>query len=182
MSRNFLILGTQRTGSSALFKLLNLHPDVACGAEWARHVPYHKKLRVTEQGLTGAFTGIGSPHEAAMTQRYHEHKHWLGCKILFRASDKWVGHPRLSPALWFDRLEAYLRWIAQRPEIHIIHLTRLHAVDWLKSKYMAEATVYMGQQYPDGMKVTIPVHKAVKRLYAKNWLDARLETLTHSNP
>jgi hypothetical protein len=182
MLNNFLILGTQRTGSNALFHLLNLHPDVACGAEWVRRVPWHRKLRVTELGLAGVFTGLESPHREAMTQRYHEHKRWLGCKILFRASDKWVGHPRFSPTLWLDRLEAYLRWIAQRPDLHIIHLTRSHAVDWLKSKYMAEATVYMGQQYPDGMKVTIPVHKAVKRLYTKNWLDARLETLTHSNP
>ena len=81
------------------------------------------------------------------------------------------------------RAEAYLRWMSQRPNIHIIHLTRSHAVEWLKSKYMAKVTgAYMGKQYPDGMKVTIPVHKAVKRLYAKNWLDARLKRLRHSNP
>jgi len=182
MLKNFLILGTQRTGSNALVHLLNYHPDIACGAEWTRRIPWHRKLRVTEQGLAGVFTELEPRRRAEMSRVYHEHKRWLGCKILFRASDKWVGHPRLSPALWFDRLEAYLRWIAQRPDIHIIHLTRSHAMEWLKSKYMAEVTVYMGRQYPDGMKVTIPVHQAVKRLYAKNWLDARLETLTKSNP
>jgi hypothetical protein len=183
MVNNFVIVGTQRTGSTALVNLLNLHPDVACGAEWARRVPWHRKLRVIENGLAGVFSGLESRHRATITQIYREHKRWLGCKILFRSSDKWVSHPRLSPALWLDRLEEYLRWIAQRPDIHIIHLTRSHAIEWLKSKYMAEVTgSYMGKQYPDDMKVTIPVSKAVKRVYAKNWLDARLEVLAHSNP
>ena len=183
MTNNFLIVGTQRTGSTALFNLLNLHPDIACGAEWARRVAWHKKLRVVENGLAGMFSDLEPRHQEKITQMYHPHKCWLGCKILFRASDQWVAHPRLSPALWLDRLEAYLKWIARQPDIHIIHLTRSHAIEWLKSKYMSEATgFYTGKRYPDGLKVTIPVRRAVKRLYAKNWVDARLETLAHSNP
>jgi hypothetical protein len=48
---------------------------------------------------------------------------------------------------------------------------------------MAEVTgAYTEKQYPDGMTVTIPVDKAVKRLYSMRWVETRLKTLAHSNP
>lgn len=183
MRKNFLIVGTQRTGSTVLFESLNLHPEIACGAEWPRRVGWHKKVKVTQRGLTGDFTALTPRHRQRITEVYHRQTRWLGCKVLFRSSDKWLIHPCFSPALWLDRLEDYLRWISGQPHIHIIHLTRCDAIEWLKSKYMAQMTkVYTGKRYPDDLKVEIPLRRAVKRLYAKNWIDDRLATVRNSNP
>ncbi len=102
---------------------------------------------------------------------------WLGFKLLFRSSDKWLVHPRFSLPLWLDRMENYLQWLSKRRDTHIIHIVRCDAIEWLKSKYPAYS-----RQYREGVKVEIPLRETIKRLRAKNWVDGRLATLADTNP
>lgn len=183
MTRNFTIVGTQRTGSTALYQSLNCHPEIACGGEWVQYVTWHKKLKVIQDALDGNFTVLTPRDQQLISKVYHQRTRWLGFKLLFRSSDKWLLHPRFSPSLWLDRLEEYLRWLSQRPDIHVIHIIRRDAMEWLKSKYLSSETgLFSGKQYPDGIKVKIPLNGAVKRLYTKNWIDTRLATLANTNP
>ena len=183
MVRNFMIVGTQRTGSTALYHSLNCHPDIACGGEWTQHVSWYKKLWVTPRALGGDFTVLSSRNRERISKVFHEHTQWLGFKLLFRSSDKWLLHPRFAPTLWLDRLEAYLQWLSRRSGIHIIHIVRQDAIEWLKSKYLSSTTgLYAVQTYPDDLKVDIPSREAVKRLHTKNWIDDRLANLAQTNP
>jgi len=182
MINNFIIVGTQRTGSTALFRALNFHPDIACGGEWTQNIPW-KKFRVAQQALNGNFTVLTPRKQELINQVFHENSRWLGFKMLFRSSDKWLWHPRLAPALRFDQLESSLSWIRKQPNLHVIHIVRRDAVDWLKSKYLASTTGFFAKQpYPHNLKVDIPLYSAVKRLEAKNWIDHRLSTLSQTNP
>jgi len=185
MAKHFLILGTQRTGSSVLYHSLNSHPEIACGGEWTLQAMWYNKVRFAQRALGGDFTVLTPSHQrwwkpdAIRSQQTR----WLGFKLLFRSSDKWLGHPRFSPALWLDRLEDHLRWLLKQPDIHIIHIVRCSAIEWLKSKYLSQATrTYTNRRYPDGSKIEIPFRGAVKRLHAKNWIDNRLAILANSNP
>lgn len=186
MAKNFLIVGTQRTGSQALFNALNLHPDIVCGGEWTQNVPPHQKLRFTERALAGDF---GDPVRARpkdmkrIEEFYQPGVTWLGFKILFRSSDKWLLHPRVSPALLIDRLESYIRWLESHQDIHIIQLVRQDPIEWLKSKYVSRATKLIQRRaYPDDTKIVIPVASARRALAAKKWIDHRLEKLRQTNP
>lgn len=186
MPIHFLIVGTQRTGSQALFHAFNLHPDVVCGGEWTHEVPWYKKVAVASRALVGDFaevTGTRPADEMRRAQELAAQAGWFGFKILFRSSDKWLVHPRLSPAQFFDRLEAHLVWLRQNREIRVIQLVRRDGIDWIKSKYLARATgTFTHTHYPEDAKITVPVHKALKSLQAKNWVDRRLATLADSNP
>jgi len=182
MMKNFLISGTQRTGSSALAEALGAHPSVACGWEWTQHVPWTRKLEVAERALAGDFSVLSRADQVHMAQVFDRDRDWLGFRRLFRSSNKWLVHPRFSPALWADRLEDHLAWLARRPDIHVIHVVRRDGVEWLKSKFVAEATkAYWGKRYPQ-VRVQIPPREAVARLRAKDWVDSRLATLASSNP
>lgn len=182
--RNFLIVGTQRTGSTALVRSLSFHPDIACGDEWTQRVPTHRKLNFTDRVLSGDFTLLTPAQRSRIEPRVGAGTRWLGFKILFRSSAIWFGGPQLAPALWFDHFGGFLRWIAARPSIHVIHVLRRDPVDWLKSKYLADkARAYAaGRTYPDGMTIDIPIAEAKKRLMAKDWIDERLAALCASNP
>jgi hypothetical protein len=91
-------------------------------------------------------------------------------------------HPRYCPALWADRLEDHLRWLARRPDIHVIHIVRRDGLEWLKSKFVSQATkAYWGKSYPE-VRVQIPPGEAIARLRAKDWVDGRLAALANSNP
>lgn len=183
MSENFIIVGTQRTGSTALYHALNFHPDIACGGEWTLTIPWYKKIKVAQRALEGNFTGLTPRNQKLIGKVFHEQTKWLGFKMLFRSSDKWFLHPRLAPALHLDQLESCLRWIGKRPNMRVIHIVRRDAVDWLKSKYLASATGHFTRhQYPDGFKIDIPLRSAVKRLQTKNWIDHRLASLAQKNP
>lgn len=183
MTKNFIIVGTQRTGSTALFRSFNFHPEIACGREWTHDFPFYKKLSVTERALAGDFSVLSPRSRKLIEAECSDETRWLGFKILFRSSDKWLIHPKLAPALWLDRLEAHIEWLARRTDISVIHLSRKNPVDWLKSKYLASRTgSYTQTPYPDQEKVRIPVKRAVKRIQTKNWLDTRLATLERSNP
>jgi LPS sulfotransferase NodH len=183
MVKNFLIVATQRTGSSALAESIGVHPLVACGWEWTQRVRWHRKLEVAKRALTGDFTCLGKADHAYMTEVFDGRQMWLGFRRLFRASDRWWIHPRLCPALWVDRLEAHLRWLASRPDIHVIHIVRRDGAEWIKSRVLARSTgIRWGRSYPQGATVEIPLSEAVARLRAKDWIDGRLATLAHSNP
>ena len=180
--KNFLIVGTQRTGSSALAEFVGLHPMVTCGWEWTLQVPWRRKLEVAEQALAGNFSFLIQKHQDHMANVFDSRKIWLGFRCLFRSSNKWIIHPRFSPALWLDRLEDHLCWLASQPDVHIIHIVRRQGLDWLKSVYVSrKANVYVGRTYPKGIKVRIPLREAVARLRAKDWVDYRLSTLANSN-
>ena len=176
-------MGTQRTGSTALFRTLNFHPHIACGPEWVLKTPYAKKIDTTERLLNGDFSGLPPGRQEMISERLTEDTQWLGFKILFRSSDQWYFHPALSPALWIDRLSDFIRWLSKRSDIHVIHICRNDHIDWLKSKYLASTTGrYGAKPYPEGSKVVIPVLEAVKRLRAKEWIDLRISSIADTNP
>jgi hypothetical protein len=182
--QNFLILGTQRTGSQALYGALNLHPQVLCGGEWTFKTPSPLKLRKAEEALSGNFNQfiVGHPHlEARYAGALTDQTRWLGFKILFRSSAKWLVHPALAPALWVDRLEGHLRWLRRHPEIHVIQLIRRDPVEWLKSKYLGRAIGHTHKTYPEGFKVRIPIGPALRAVGAKRWVDQRISELAETN-
>lgn len=182
--RNFLIVGTQRTGSTALVRSLTFHPDIACADEWTQRVPAHRKLAFTARALSGDFSELTEGQRSRIAPKFGEHTRWLGFKVLFRSSDKWAISPRFAPALWLDRIGGFRRWLAGRPQIHVIHIVRRDPVDWLKSKYLADKShaYAAGRSYPEGMTVEIPIAEAIRRLEAKDWLDASLAELAGTNP
>ena len=181
--RNFIIVGTQRTGSSALAESIGLHPMITCGWEWTLRVPWRKKFKVAERALAGEFSCLIQHHQDHMARVFDHGCTWLGFRRLFSSSPIWIIHPCFSPATWVDRLEGHLRWLARQGDIHIIHIVRSDSLDWLKSVYVARmANSYVGKAYPNGIKVRIPIRKAVARLRSKDWVDSRLATLANSNP
>jgi hypothetical protein len=183
MLENFLILGTQRTGSTALHRALNFHPAIACGNEWTQDVSPLRKFDVTERGLRGDFSVLSERQRRRIGPKFGPETRMLGFKILFRSSDKWLLHPRLAPALWADRLEGYIRWVAQRPALRVIHIVRSDSMEWLKSKYLSDATQsWTGRQYPESLRIEVPVARALRRLACKGWIDSRIATLGHTNP
>ena len=183
MSEKFVILGTQRTGSTALYNSLNFHPDIACGGEWTQRIAYHKKLAVSRRALSGDFSDLSNMYREFIADEYRQDIPWLGFKVLFRSTEKWLIHPCFSPALFLDRLESYIRWLSRCPEIRIIHIVRNDSVDWLKSRYLSRKTgMFSHRSYPEGIKVEIPYKEAVKQLRSKNWVDSRIESLADTNP
>ena len=160
--KNFLIVGTQRTGSTALAEYIGLSPKVSCGGEPILRVPYLRKLKAAERALAGDFSLLTPQDRESMLKRIDPQKPWLGFRWLFSSSGKWLIHPRFAPALWMDRLEDCFRWLKLRSDIHIIHIVRRQALDWLKSVYLAQKTnIYKGQPYPDDIKIKIPEKEAV---------------------
>jgi hypothetical protein len=181
--KNFILVGTQRTGSSALAEIIGFHPDIACGWEWTQHIPRRRKIQAAVQALEGDYSGLLENDQTHMRRIYDQHKTWLGYRRLFRSSDKWLFHPRYAPSLWVDKLEDHLRWLRSRSDIHVIHLRRDDNVAWLKSKYVSkESGRYVGASYPDNVEVTIPLREAVARIKSKMWVDQCLTSLQNSNP
>lgn len=181
--QNFVIVGTQRTGSTALFRSLNFHPEVACGSEWTLRVPALRKLRVMQAALAGDFAVLPTEERRRIERVFSERTRMLGFKLLFRSSAMWLGHPGFAPALWLDRLSAFLRWFSARPDFRIIHIVRRDPVEWLKSKYISDTVkAFAGKIYPDDIRVRIPVAGAMRRIVAKDWIDRRLEGLARTNP
>jgi hypothetical protein len=181
--RNFLIVGTQRTGSSALGEAVGLHPHIVCGWEWTQHIAPQRKLRVGALALRGDFSGLRDRARDHVKEALGPDTTVLGFRRLFRSSSRWYLHPRWSPALWADRFEAHLQWIASLPQLHIIHVVRRDNLAWLRSKALAAATGrYVGATYPDDMQVTIALRRAIRSVRAKVWVDSRLESLQKTNP
>jgi len=181
--QNFIIVGTQRTGSSALGEGIGLHPDVTCGWEWTEGIPRSKKLLIGQQALNGDFSKLRAEDQEHMAKVYSPETKWLGYRRLFGASNKWIKHPRFSLKLWVDRFEEHMGWISNQADIHVIHLIRYDNVNWLKSKFMAKKSgSFVGKPYPEDMRINIPVNEAIARLKSKEWIDTRLSTLAATNP
>jgi len=174
---NFLIVGTQRTGSSAL------GPDIACGWEWTQRVLPHRKISYAKIALAGDFSVLDASNRSHLAQIYDAGKQWLGFRRLFRSSGIWVVHPRLAPALWIDRLDAHLRWLNRNPQIYIVHIVRRDNLAWLRSKAMSRASgKYFGETYPADIKEVINTREAIRRLKSKGWVDLCLASLGKTNP
>lgn len=179
----FVIVGTQRTGSSALAESIGMHPAVACGWEWSLRVPWLRKISAAEKALAGDFSGLMNHERQHMEGLFSDRIEWLGYRSLFSSSDKWLIAPRLSAALFFDRFGEHLAWFRQQRGLHIIHIVRHDNLEWLKSKFVAVATnAYVGTEYPDDLKVDIPLKASVKRLQSKAWVDTLLSGLVETNP
>ncbi len=180
--RNFLIVGTQRTGSSALADYIDSREDMACGWEWSQRAAPWNQIKLAKLGLKGNFSSLEERHQKHMQRSATAQCRWLGFRRLFRASDKWVIHPRFSPALLIDRLDAHINWLVRHPDIHIIHIVRRDNIEWLKSKYVSRAAgSYVGKKYPEELKVVIPVASAIARLRSKHWVDYKLAKLERTN-
>ncbi len=181
-NRNFLIVGTQRTGSSALAEAIDNRGEIACGWEWTQNVAPWKKIQLAKLGLEGKFTGLKENHRQHMERTMTDKCQLLGFRRLFRASNKWVIHPRLAPALLIDRLEAHVSWLKKHQDILIIHIVRDDNIEWLKSKYVSKvAGSYIGKSYPEKLRVAVPINDAISRLKSKAWIDQRLADLKQTN-
>lgn len=179
---NFLIVGAQRTGSSALAEVIGNRDEISCGWEWTQRAMPWKKIKLAKLGLDGVFTSLDTNHQQHMQRTMADQCQWLGFRRLFRSSDKWVVHPRLAPALLIDRLEGHIDWLAKRKDIHVIHIVRRDNIEWLKSKYVSKAAgSYVGRKYPEELQVAIPIDKAIARLKSKEWVDRRLAELEQTN-
>lgn len=181
--KNLLVIGVQRTGSSALAELLNTHPAIALGWEWSEHTAFRRKLRILNDGLRGNFRDLPAKSRAHIEASLGPGTQWLGFRRLFGASDKWLGHPRWSLKLAADRFAAHQRWLRAHPEVHLVHIVRNDHIGWLKSKYLARAMdSFIGNEYPDDLQVSIPLGEALARVKAKVWVDGQLAQLAASNP
>ena len=181
---NYLIVGTYRTGSSALAELLGLRPDITCGWESTRRLPWTRKLRTAEELFAGDFRKLEPREREFLERMHHPGKRAIGFRVLFRSSDKWLFHPRTAPGLWLDRLEGHIRWLSRRrPDVHVIHLLRRDNLRWLRSLYLAKASgVYFGSAYPETLRISINTGAACRRILTKRWITARLRTLAATNP
>lgn len=179
----FLIVGTQRTGSSALGEAIGLHPRVYCGWEWTQRVPFLQKIDIAKAALDARFDVLPAHHRKHALESMDGATQVIGFRRLFRSSDKWILHPALSPALVLDRLDAHLKWLENSPDIRIIHIVRRRNATWIKSKALSSATgKYFGEAYPEDVRETVDIPAALKRVVAKNWVDNRLARLRGTNP
>ena len=176
--KKFIITGTYRTGSSALAELIGLHPDISCGWEWTGRVSWPWKIEVGKRSLGGDFSSLTEDQKRHMESTFAVERHlYLGYRTLFRASNKWVMHPKYSAALFLDQFAAHLEWW-RNSRIAIVHIIRTDNVAWLKSVGLAKATgSYFGRVYPDKLTVKWNLKEAEKRVIAKNWIDEKLSTL-----
>lgn len=183
MMKRFVIVGAQRTGSSAFAEVLNMHPDIACGWEWTQRGLLRNKIRIAEQALGGDFSVLADKERLHIESLMEKKPRWIGYRRLFRSSDKWVVCPCASPALWVDQFTRHLAWLKGSRDIHVLHIVRSNNVDWLRSKYLSNVTKrYVGKAYPENVRVSIPVHAALRRVESKEWVDGRLAALSETNP
>lgn len=181
--KNFIIVGTQRTGSSVLGEIVGSHPNITCGWEWTLKGIFNNKIKIANIALTGDFSVLRNPDKKHMAKVFHERIEWLGFRRLFSATNKWVFHPRFSPRLFIERFEQHLKWIKSHPNLHVLHIVRINNIDWLKSRYLAKKhNMYVGKSYPFGTKVRIPVDEVIKLIQSKYWIDKQLGTVINSNP
>lgn len=142
-----------------------------------------RKISVGKAALTGDFSGLLPKNLKQVDEVLTGQKSVIGFKRLFRASNKWLAHPRLAPALALDRLEAHIRWLQSDPSIRIVHVIRQDNVSWLRSKVLADATGrYSGTQYPDDLTLSLSIRDARRRVATKVWIDGRLASLSVTNP
>lgn len=179
---NFIVVGTQRTGSSVIAEAIGSHPHIACGWEWTQRGAFPRQIALATRGLSGDFSWLDPHNREHMNEIVTQQTRWLGFRRLFRSSDKWLLHPAVSPPLWIDRFESHLRWLRGRPEIRVVHVVRGDNVEWIKSKALArENSAFVNKSYTD-MAVRVPIRDAIRRVVSKNWVDGRLQSLSAGNP
>lgn len=178
----FVIVGTQRTGSSFLATSIEQHPELACGWEWTIDIPSYKRLSAAKSGLLGDFSGLSDKCRSHM-QTFSMPVKGIGFRWLFSSSAKWLLKPEFSPSRVIERLTSFLRFVKSDPTIRIIHVTRNDDVGWLVSLYAAKTTgSYIGAKHTEDLRVSIPLKVAKKRLIAKRNLDRTLASLAQTNP
>lgn len=179
----FILVGTQRTGSSAIAESIATNEKIFCGWEWTQSTAFHKKIKVAEKALNVDFNGLTSKHTDHIKRELKKDTQWIGFRRLFSSSDKWLIHPRYAPALYLDRLCSYKKWLSKNNDIHVVQIIRKNQIEWLKSMYIAKKlNSYIGTTYPKNTKIRIPIKKAIKRLKAKSYVDHELSELRHTNP
>jgi len=180
--RNFIIVGTQRTGSSALAELVGIQDNIACGWEWTLRAQYLKKVDIANRALQGQFDVLDKRHQDFIRTKVDAGTEWLGYRQLFRSSDKWWLSPKFSPALFFDRLSGFTKWFASHPDIHIIHIVRKDNLAWLASKSISKNTGKYKGDYNLNSKVSVNIDEGIKRLKSKDYVDHELACLANTNP
>ena len=180
--KNFIVVGTQRTGRSALAELIGAHEKMVCGWEWTVRTNYRKKITTAEQALSGNFDKLAHKHRDYMKSVLKPNTECLGYRQLFRSSHKWLWHPRYSPALYIDRLSAFKDWISDCPNLHVIHIVRKDNIAWLTSKSISNQTGKYTGEYEFEGKTYINIDESLKRLKSKEWVDEQLAELSITNP
>ncbi len=180
--KNFIIVGTQRTGSTAIAGGINIHDQIACGWEWTQHLPVNKKINCMQQALNSHFDCLSVKQQDQMNQIISDKTQYLGFRCLFRSSEKWLLKPKYSLALIADRFDAHMKWFIKHPEVAIIHLIRQDDIAWIASKQLAKHTgFYSHKQYPQELQVTIPIGMALKSIQSRHYIDQQLTKLQSTN-
>ena len=180
--KNFIVVGTQRTGSSALAEWIGTHPSVACGWEWTLRAKYTKKVSTAKHALKGDFSVLNAKNRDYINSQLTPNTEWLGYRQLFRSSNKWLINPRFSPTLFIDRLYDFTRWLSREPNLHIIHIIRKDNLAWLASKSISSYTGKFTGAYNFEDRVVVDLSEGIKRLRAKTWVDKALSQLEKTNP
>lgn len=181
--RKFIIVGTQRTGSSTIAETIGLHPRFVVGWEWVLQVPLHRKVKVANSALNGEYRDLLKADRVHMESMSSNCDQWHGFRWLFRSSDKWLLHPSLSPAIWLDGLVQAKRWLSKQPDIRVLHIVRRDNLAWIRSKYAARKTgAFVSSEYPSDLKIRVNLSEVKRRILAKHWLDRELSMLSHTNP
>jgi hypothetical protein len=132
--KHFIIVGTQRIGSTPMGESLDFRPRIACGGEWTLAVSWYLKPQVAEPNICRRFFILLQRQQADAARMMIGRIVWLGFKVLSRSSGEWLVHPRIAPALWLDRLKGYIASLARRPEIRVMHIVRCDNVAGLQSR------------------------------------------------
>lgn len=178
----FVIVGTQRTGSSFVATTLNTHPEINCGWEWALDVTPIAKISTIHAGLHGHFDQLPESHRVRMSSVKKDAK-VIGFRLLFSSSPKWIVSPKLNLPHWVERLNGFLKYFCSNPNIKILHIVRSNNLAWLTSLFLAKTSkLYIDHKYPDDLKIEVPLGEAEKRVKAKLELEKKLRLLGTSNP
>ena len=179
----FIVVGTQRTGSSAIAESIATSEKIFCGWEWTKNTAFYKKIEVAGKALNADFNDLTSKHIDHIKRELKKDTKWIGFRRLFSSSDKWFIHPKYAPALFLDRLCSYKKWLSKNNDIYVIQIIRKDQIEWLKSMFIAKKlNSYIGTTYPKDTKIRIPIKKAIKRLKSKNYVDHELSELRYTNP
>ncbi|HSG98128.1 MAG TPA: sulfotransferase [Woeseiaceae bacterium] len=181
--KQFIITGTERVGSSTFANSLSYHSKIACGWEWSLRVPWWRRVKACRSAMHGDFRLLSKRHQDHMASEFSEESTCLGYRNLFRANDKWLKEPSWALSLYLDRFYDMTHWWQSDPAIHVIHIVRTNNLAWLRSKFVARKTSSFGagNLYPDDLRLHIPVHRALKRVQMKQWLDLAISQISATN-
>lgn len=175
------MLGTQRTGSSALTSALNNYRQIACGNEWILRAPTWRKLAYARRFLDDASVDMPlsvTRGAGRLTVSSKPERAAVGFKILFRSSALWWFKPDYSPSIVIDRLRGILSWLESDTSIAVIHITRSDHVAWARSKYLSQMTnLFFDTAYPTTQIGAINIDSAVRAIKSKILIDREITLL-----